>query len=141
MRDPQEVQELVEAQRYEAALGVGFGVALPEVGRAVMLLAHAYQDNLEAVESLHMAEAELKAERGKPDKLGTRCRIVGVELSKAGHKIDSLQYLRKAVELLNDGYDYHWLGSTLVQVGQPAGPFRTSRKRSNSVATRSTSIG
>jgi hypothetical protein len=119
MLDPKQVLEFVKAWRYEDALGVDIDAPINQVDKAVILLSRKYGNNIEVKQSLNKAAAQLRAERNKPHKIGERCRNVGIQLSRDEKKNASLPYLREAVKLCGEWVDYHWLGSTLVQAGNP----------------------
>lgn len=118
MPNADEIIARVNDGRYEEALGVSFDAKPREIDDASIRLSRRYCQDAKVRQAINKASTQLKTERTNPHRHGERCRAVGIKLSESGKKGDSLPYLQKAVDLLGEGFDYHWLGSTLAQTGR-----------------------
>lgn len=113
------IAECVAARRYEEALGLPLDAPIREAERMAILCSRRHGPDIEAVHAVNRAAAMLRAERDKPEDRTARYLAIGVEMSSNDRKEESLVYLSKAVELGHEAHAYHWLGSTLVQLGRP----------------------
>ncbi len=119
-RTPEEIVRLVEADRYEEALGIPPKATVSQIQQAVMLLSKRHPGK-EVRAAIAKAGNHLKEEAVDPEAALARLRKQGQALGRSTDlavKRSALPLLEELVRQAGEPIDLHWLGSVLVQLSR-----------------------